>query len=120
MEYHRILIPKGIHYLGDERMKELMPDFEFKFGIYNKEITGCGATTWILKEEKMNVVLLVPRITLLKNKVEQTPDCQAVYGEIETTEIIKYIESHQNMYVRLSCKIEEIAWRHMEWLSHLC
>ena len=109
MEYHIIPIPKGIHYLGDERMKELMLDFEFKFGIYNKEITGCGATTWILKEEKMNVVLLVPRITLLKNKVEQTPDCQAVYGEIETTEIIKYIESHQTSHQCFICTFDSAA-----------
>lgn len=72
-----------------------MPDFKFETGIYNKEITGCGATTFALKSDKMSVVLLVPRITLLKNKVEQTKDCQAVYGDIPSDEIMRYIDSHQ-------------------------
>ena len=74
MDKIQILIPKGIQYLGDEKMKELMPGFKFETGIYNKEITGCGATTFALKEDKMSVVLLVPRITLLKNKAEQMPN----------------------------------------------
>ena len=95
MDKIKILIPKGIRYLGDEKMKELMPDFEFKTGIYNKEMTGCGATTFALKEDKMNVVLLVPRITLLKNKVEQTEDCQAVYGDVPSVEITDYIDRHR-------------------------
>lgn len=90
MKKIKILIPKGIQYLGDEKMKELMPGFKFETGIYNKEITGCGATTFALKEDKMSVVLLVPRITLLKNKAEQTEDCQEVYGDVPSVEINDY------------------------------
>lgn len=90
-----ISIPKGVQYIGDDVMKAKMPDFEFKTGIYNKEITGCGATTFALREDQMSVILLVPRITLLKNKVEQTPDSQAVYGDIDTKEIENYLETHR-------------------------
>ena len=58
-----IRIPAGVKYIGDDVFKEKMPNFEFETGIYAKEMTGCGATTFALREDKMNVVLLVPRKT---------------------------------------------------------
>lgn len=109
MKKIKILIPKGIQYLGDEKMKELMPGFKFETGIYNKEITGCGATTFALKEDKMSVVLLVPRITLLKNKAEQTEDCQAVYGDIPSVEITDYIDRHRTSRKVFICTFDSAA-----------
>lgn len=51
MDKQLISIPKGVQYIGDDVMKAKMPDFEFKTGIYNKEITGCGATSFALRED---------------------------------------------------------------------
>lgn len=109
MNKQQILIPKGIQYLGDEKMKELMPGFKFETGIYNKEITGCGATTFALKEDKMSVVLLVPRITLLKNKAEQTEDCQEVYGDVPSVEINDYIDRHRTSRKVFICTFDSSA-----------
>lgn len=109
MQKNKILIPKGIQYLGDEKMKELMPGFKFETGIYNKEITGCGATTFALKEDKMSVVLLVPRITLLKNKAEQTEDCQEVYGDVPSVEINDYIDRHRTSRKVFICTFDSAA-----------
>ncbi len=109
MDKIQIMIPKGIQYLGDEKMKELMPGFKFETGIYNKEITGCGATTFALKEDKMSVVLLVPRITLLKNKAEQTEDCQAVYGDVPSVEITDYIDRHRSGRKVFICTFDSAA-----------
>lgn len=95
MKKNLISIPTGITYIGDDVMQKKMPGFRFETGIYNKVLTGCGATTFALKEDEMNVVLLVPRITLLKNKAEQTEDCQMVYEEISNQEIKEYLDSHQ-------------------------
>lgn len=109
MEKKIITIPKGIKYIGDERMKSLLPDFRFETGIYAKEMTGCGATTFALMEDKMNVVLLVPRKTLLWNKAEKTPDCQQVYGDIGTTEITDYIDSHEGSRKVFICTYDSAA-----------
>ena len=95
MKKNVIRIPSGIQYIGDEEMKRRMPDFRFERGIYAKGLTGCGATTFALRDDEMNVVLLVPRKTLLRNKAEQTPDVQMVYGDITNDEIMAYLDGHE-------------------------
>ncbi|MBR6201734.1 MAG: DEAD/DEAH box helicase family protein [Bacteroidaceae bacterium] len=104
-----IRIPAGIKYIGDNVFKEKMPGFQFRTGIYAKEMTGCGATTFALKEDKMNVVLLVPRKTLLWNKAEQTPDCQQVYGDIGNDEIKNYVDSHRGNRKVFICTYDSAA-----------
>lgn len=89
-----IKIPSGVRYLGDAMMKELMPEFKFETGIYAKEQTGCGATTFALRDDVMDTVLFVPRKVLLFNKAEQTPDVQQVWGDITNDEISRYLETH--------------------------
>lgn len=104
-----IRIPAGVKYIGDDVFKEKMPNFEFETGIYAKEMTGCGATTFALREDKMNVVLLVPRKTLLWNKAEQTPDCQQVYGDISSQEITDYLDSHRTSRKVFICTYDSAA-----------
>lgn len=104
-----IRIPAGVKYIGDNVFKEKMPNFEFETGIYAKEMTGCGATTFALREDKMNVVLLVPRKTLLWNKAEQTPDCQQVYGDISSQEITDYLDSHRTSRKVFICTYDSAA-----------
>lgn len=97
MKKQIIKIPSGVKYIGDEKMKELMPDWQgFERGCYNKGVTGCGATTYALKSDPKSVALLVPRIVLLVNKAQQTEDAQMVYGEISTQEIQDYIDTHRS------------------------
>lgn len=76
-------------------MCEIMPNWKFEKAVYHKGVCGCGATTYALLQDPMSVTVLVPRITLLQNKAAQTPDSQMVYGDIESSEILDYIERHR-------------------------
>lgn len=64
MDYKKIAIPEGIKYLGD------LEGFELPNGIFNKSVTGCGATTVALKDQ-YPTILAAPRISLLENKAKQ-------------------------------------------------
>lgn len=86
-EYQKITIPEGITYLGD------IPNFELPNGIFNKVLTGCGATTVALKDNNPTI-LVAPRKALLENKYEQYPDLLFwVTAESlqEKTDIFNYI-----------------------------
>ena len=62
------------------------------YGIIDKGVTGCGATTLPL-ESKENVIVCVPLVQLIKNKVIQYPNkrvdytLQGVYSGITEKEI---------------------------------
>ena len=68
MEIKEIKIPRGTRYLGNWK------DFKNKLpttgrNIINKQFTGVGLTTYFLKNEE-NIILLSPRLELLKCKAE--------------------------------------------------
>lgn len=68
MEIKEIKIPRGTRYLGNWK------DFKNKLpttgrNIINKQYTGVGLTTYFLKNES-NIILLSPRLELLKCKAE--------------------------------------------------
>jgi len=68
MEIKEIKIPRGTRYLGNWK------DFKNKLptsgrNIINKQFTGVGLTTYFLKNES-NIILLSPRLELLKCKAE--------------------------------------------------
>ena len=68
MEKHKIIVPKGIRYIGD--WKEFnIEDYEGPY-IMNKTLTGCGFTEYCLTNDK-DIVLISPRRFLLENKEEQ-------------------------------------------------
>ena len=77
MEKHKIIVPKGIRYVGeiDETTKKRkwldfnLKDFKEQC-IINKELTGCGFTEYCIKCE-IPVILISPRRFLLDNKWEQ-------------------------------------------------
>lgn len=68
MKKEKIIVPKGIRYLG--KWKEFkLPD---EVCIIDKQITGCGFTEYCLNNNE-DIILLSPRKILLKNKSEQHP-----------------------------------------------
>ena len=68
MKKEKIIVPKGIRYLGEWKEFRL-PD---EVCIINKQITGCGFTEFCLSlDNPDNVILVSPRKILLENKEEQ-------------------------------------------------
>lgn len=57
-------VPESVRYLGE------FEGFELPNGIFNKVVTGCGATTVALKDNHPTI-LVAPRKGLLKNKSAQ-------------------------------------------------
>lgn len=57
-------VPESVRFLGE------IKGFELPNGIFNKVVTGCGATTVALKD-KYPTILVAPRKGLLKNKSAQ-------------------------------------------------
>ena len=68
MEIKEIKIPRGTRYLGNwKEFKNKLPTTGRN--IINKQFTGVGLTTYFLKNES-NIILLSPRLELLKCKAE--------------------------------------------------
>jgi hypothetical protein len=62
--------------------------------VFNKGITGCGATTLAIKQPG-NTILAMPFQELIDNKVASNPNLLGIHGGMEReTEIAKYIKSH--------------------------
>ena len=77
-----------------EKLSNIIKDFPNNCYV-NKQITGCGGTTLVLRNA-VNYVVLVPYINLLKSKVADNQDIVdliGVYGETESEEITAYLES---------------------------
>ena len=76
MEKHKIIVPKGIRYIGERdddgnyRWKDFKLDLCGKPYILNKSLTGCGYTEYCLTNDQP-VILISPRRFLLENKEEQ-------------------------------------------------
>lgn len=76
-------VPQGVEYLSN------WAGFELPKGIFNKGVTGCGATT-VAIEDGHKTVICCPRINLIKNKSRD--GVMAVYGDVRTDAIKAYIE----------------------------
>lgn len=77
-----------------EKLSNIITDFPDNCYV-NKQITGCGGTTLVLRNA-VNYVVLVPYINLLKSKVadnQNIVDLIGVYGETDSAEITAYLES---------------------------
>ena len=92
MEKHKIVVPKGIRYVGEidkETQERLWLDYDLEFyefpHILNKKLTGCGYTEYCLKN-KQNLILISPRKFLLENKEDQHEgEVYYVKNELETS-----------------------------------
>lgn len=77
-----------------EKLSNIIKDFPDNCYV-NKQITGCGGTTLVLRNA-VNYVVLVPYINLLKSKIadnQSIVDLIGVYGDTESEEITAYLES---------------------------
>ena len=76
MEKHKIIVPKGIRYIGEKdddgnyRWKDFKLNICGEPYILNKSLTGCGYTEYCLTNDQP-VILISPRRFLLENKEEQ-------------------------------------------------
>ena len=62
--------------------------------MFNKGITGCGATTLAIKQPG-NTILAMPFQALIDNKVASNPNLLGIHsGMKREDEIVKYIKSH--------------------------
>ena len=62
-------VPKGTRYISEWKELDSYLSLDYPF-IFNKVVTGCGATTYYLLNNE-NVVLLSPRIELIRSKITQ-------------------------------------------------
>ena len=78
---------------SSEKLSNLIKDFPDNCYV-NKQITGCGGTTLVIRNAK-NYVVLVPYINLLKSKLADNQgivDLIGVYGDTEREEITEYLK----------------------------
>ena len=70
MNINKIIVPLSVRYISE------WLDFNLPQGhcIINKTVCGCGFTEYCLNN-KLNVILCSPRVSLLENKEEQNPQC---------------------------------------------
>lgn len=79
---------------SSEKLSNLIKDFPDNCYV-NKQITGCGGTTLVIRNDQ-NYVVLVPYINLLKSKLVDNQgivDLIGVYGDTDKSEIIEYLEN---------------------------
>jgi len=71
---------------------------EIPHGIVNKRLCGCGLSSYAL-ENQNNLVLVVPNISMIENKIGQYPNSRrdekvfGLYSEVSLTELINYLET---------------------------
>jgi len=91
MEKHKIIVPKGLRYIGEINPETQKRLWDYDLDLYdfphilNKKLTGCGYTEYCLKN-KQKLILISPRKFLLENKEEQHEgDVYYVRNELETS-----------------------------------
>lgn len=83
----KIYVKSGIEFLAQ------WDGFELPHGIFNKSVTGCGATSLAI-EDKHKTLLLCPRVNLVINKHLQYKETTfMVNGDVKNADICKYLES---------------------------
>ena len=121
-----IVIPKGIHYINEWKGYDLK-NYPFPH-ILNKVITGCGYTEYCLKNDQP-LILVSPRLFLLKNKADQHQSPLEVFyvkNEIEKVvdfeldvSIEKYRERKKDLY-SFEEKIERIEIMRHKIIEYVC
>lgn len=91
MEKQKIIVPKGIRYVGQEDPETGKRVWDYELSNYefphilNKKLTGCGYTEYCIKN-KQKLILISPRKFLLENKEDQHEgEVYYVKNELETS-----------------------------------
>ena len=78
MKKDKIIVPKGIRYVGEMEKDEYdLSNYDFPH-ILNKKLTGCGFTEYCLGNKQL-LILTSPRKFLLDNKFDQHKDEYNIY-----------------------------------------
>ena len=95
-------MPKGCRYMSDydELLNGILP-INGKF-ILNKTVTGCGGTSMFLNSD-LSVVIISPRLQVLKEKHKQHPDTFLFHVPLcnNRSEAIRKKMSELSMYLDL-------------------
>ena len=87
----KIIIQSDKEFAGQDKQLQTIP-----FGNIDKTICGCGLTTVALESEE-NVIIAMPTVPLVINKVEQYPNnrCEytlfPIYSKVTESDIEDYI-----------------------------
>src|SRR5574344_297142 len=87
-------IVKGNKYLSDlkdENNNKIF--FELPNGILDKQLTGCGGTTLALNDVHPYIICS-PRIKLIENKYQQTPNTFLFTGDTLESQLKEYIKNN--------------------------
>ena len=67
--------------------------------VFNKGITGCGATTLAIKQPG-HTILAMPYRGLVENKANSNPEILGIHGDMDReAEIIDYLRTHNQIKV---------------------
>ena len=67
--------------------------------VFNKGITGCGATQLAIKQPG-HTVLAMPFVGLVENKASSNPELLAVHSKMGgKAEIVRYIKTHETIKI---------------------
>ena len=91
----KIEVPFYVEFLTD------WVGFELPKGIFNKGLTGCGATSVAIEDEHKTIICS-PRINLIKNKVGQHKGLLGVYGDVKNDEIMAYLEKAETSKIMVT------------------
>lgn len=88
MRKEQIVIPEGTKYLSEVK------GFELPNGIFNKVVTGCGATT-VAIVDKYPTIICSPRLALIESKIGQHPNLFWYKYNTSDDELRAYIRDNE-------------------------
>ncbi|MFV5370045.1 DEAD/DEAH box helicase family protein [Acinetobacter junii] len=91
---------------SSQKLSDIIKDFPDNCYV-NKQITGCGGTTLVLRND-IDYVVLVPYVNLLKSKIADNKNYNVlgIYGETATKDIAEYLQ--QDGLKKIICTFDSL------------
>lgn len=91
---------------SSQKLSDIIKDFPDNCYV-NKQITGCGGTTLVLRND-IDYLVLVPYVNLLKSKIadNKSYNVLGIYGETATKDIVEYLE--QDGLKKIICTFDSL------------
>jgi hypothetical protein len=78
---------------SDEYLSDFMTELPVNC-LFDKGKTGCGGTT-IAIENKLDTIIAMPYVNVIKNKTEQHPNLLGIYQGVTDAEILDYLQNNE-------------------------
>jgi hypothetical protein len=78
---------------SDEFLSDFMTELPVNC-LFDKGKTGCGGTT-IAIENKLDTIIAMPYVNVIKNKTEQHPNLLGIYQGVTDAEILDYLQNNE-------------------------